>query len=166
MAAGTRERCRSYDLTASRPAAHSGSIRGTRASLRAWFSGRPCCPEAALKWIWTAVPPHSRRKTSAPCLTLFTVPNSLSATRPLGFASGMINSLDIERSQVIKSFVGFSDPLNRFAGDFFQVSKVTIAVTASTPVSSGHGFKFVSDPATTRVNFAQIGRERNGVFFS
>jgi len=33
-------------------------------------------------------------------------------------------------------------------------------------VSTGHGFRFVSDPASTIVNFAQIGSERNGVFFS
>lgn len=96
----------------------------------------------------------------------FTVPNSLSPTRSLGFVSGTINSLDIEWSNVIKSFPGFSDPTNHFAGDFFQVSNVTIAVTATTPKSTGHGFRFVSDPETTRVNFAQIGRERNGVFFS
>jgi hypothetical protein len=96
----------------------------------------------------------------------FTVPNSLSPTRPLGFASGMIDSLDIEWSNVVQSFVAFSDPVNHFAGDFFQVSNVTIAVTATTPVSTGHGFRFVSDPTTTIVNFAQIGSERNGVFFS
>jgi len=96
----------------------------------------------------------------------FKVSNSLDPTRPLGFASGVINSLDIQWSNVIKSFVGFSDPVNHFAGDFFQVSNVTIAVTATTPISTGHGFQFVSDPASTIVHFAQIGSERNGVFFS
>ena len=96
----------------------------------------------------------------------FTVPNSVSLGRPLGFASGIINSLDIEWSNVIASFVGFRDPVNHFAGDFFQIGKVTIAVTATTPISTGHGFQFVSDPATTIVNYAEIGSERNGVFFS
>ena len=96
----------------------------------------------------------------------FTVANSNSLDRPLGFASGIINSLDIEWSNVIQSFVGFSDSADEFAGDFFQVSAVTIAVTATTPVSTGHGFQFVSDPASTIVNFAQIGSEHNGVFFS
>lgn len=96
----------------------------------------------------------------------FTVPNSLSPARPLGFTSGIINSLDIEWSNVTNSFVGFSDSADKFAGDFFEVGNVTIAVTATTPVSTGHGFRFVSDPASTRVNFAQIGSERNGVFFS
>lgn len=56
--------------------------------------------------------------------------------------------------------------MDKFAGDFFEVSDVTIAVTATTPLSTGHGFRFVSDPATTRVHFAQIGSERNGVFLS
>jgi len=96
----------------------------------------------------------------------FKVSNSFDPARKLGFASGMINSLDIQWSNVTKSFAGFSDPVNHFAGDFFQVSNVTIAVTATTPLSTGHGFQFVSDPASTVVNFAQIGSERNGVFFS
>lgn len=95
----------------------------------------------------------------------FTVPNSLNPARPMGFASGMINSVDIEWGNVIQSFTGFSNPVQKFAGDFFQVSRVTIAVTATTPISTGHGFQFVSDPASTIVHFAQIGMERNGVFF-
>lgn len=96
----------------------------------------------------------------------FKVSNSFDPARKLGFVSGMINSLDIQWSNVTNSFVGFSDPVNHFAGDFFQVSNVTIAVTATTPLSTGHGFRFVSDPGSTVVNFAQIGSERNGVFFS
>ncbi len=96
----------------------------------------------------------------------FTVKNSFSNDRPMGFVSGIINSVDIEWSNVIKDFTGFSDPMNHFAGDFFQIGNVTIAVTATTPLSTGHGFRFVSDPASTIVNFAQIGMERNGVFFS
>ena len=95
----------------------------------------------------------------------FTVPNSLSLDRPLGYASGVIDSVDIRWSNVKRSVLGFSDSTNQFAGDFFEVSNVTIAVTATTPVSTGHGFQFVSEPATTIVNFAQIGREHNGVFF-
>jgi len=95
----------------------------------------------------------------------FTVANSFSLDRALGFASGVIDSLDIRWSNVTRSVLGFSDSTNQFAGDFFEVSNVTIAVTATTPVSTGHGFQFISDPATTIVNFAQIGSERNGVFF-
>jgi hypothetical protein len=96
----------------------------------------------------------------------FTVPNSVSPNRPLGFVSGRIDSVEIKWSGITKSFIGVHDAVNHFAGDFFQIGSVTIAVTASTPKSTGHGFRFVSDPATTKVNYAQIGRERNGVFFS
>ncbi len=96
----------------------------------------------------------------------FTVANSFSNARPKGYASGIINSLDIEWSGIAKSFIGVKDAVNHFAGDFFQIGNVTIAVTATTPVSTGHGFQFVSDPATTIVNYAEIGSERNGVFFS
>jgi hypothetical protein len=96
----------------------------------------------------------------------FTVGNSFSPNRPLGYASGIINSLDIKWSGITKNFIGVHDAVNQFAGDFFQIGNVTIAVTATTPVSTGHGFQFVSDPASTTVNFAQIGSERNGVFFS
>ncbi len=96
----------------------------------------------------------------------FTVANSVSPDRPLGFVSARIDSVHIKWSGVTKSFIGVHDMVNHFAGDFFQVGNVTIAVTAVTPVSTGHGFRFVSDPATTMVNYAEIGRERNGVFFS
>ncbi|HET8923194.1 MAG TPA: hypothetical protein VFN26_09400 [Candidatus Acidoferrum sp.] len=96
----------------------------------------------------------------------FTVANSFNPNRPLGYASGRIESVHIKWSGVINSFLGIHDTANHFAGDFFQIGTVTIAVTASTPLSTGHGFRFVSDPATTKVNYAQIGSERNGVFFS
>ena len=96
----------------------------------------------------------------------FTVPNSGNPNRPLGFVSARIESVDIKWSGVIRNFLGVHDAANHFAGDFFEIGNVTIAVTALTPVSTGHGFQFVSDPATTIVNYAQIGSERNGVFFS
>ena len=93
----------------------------------------------------------------------FTVANSVSPDRPLGFVSGRIESVDIKWSGVIRNFLGVHDTVNHFAGDFFEIGNVTIAVTAVTPVS---GFRFVSNPASTIVNYAQIGSERNGVFFS
>ncbi|PYT71124.1 MAG: hypothetical protein DMG39_13840 [Acidobacteria bacterium] len=96
----------------------------------------------------------------------FTVANSLSADRPLGFVSGRIDSVDIKWSGVTKSFMGVHDATNHFLGNFSEIGKVTIAVTATTPKITGHGFRFVSDPATTTVNYAQIGSESNGVFFS
>jgi len=96
----------------------------------------------------------------------FTVPNSVSPNRPLGFVRGGIDSVDIKWSGVTKSFLGIHDATNQFMGNFFQIGNVTIAVTATTSKTTGHGFRFVSDPASTIVNYAQIGSERNGVFFS
>jgi hypothetical protein len=94
----------------------------------------------------------------------FSVPNSLTPTRPLGNVVGaVIESLDLKWSGVTRSVLGFSDPVNQFSGDFFETS-ATIQVTATTKKTTGHGFRFVSS-ATTTVNFAQFGRERNGSFF-
>jgi len=97
-------------------------------------------------------------------LDTFTVPNSLDPTRPLGNpVSAAIDSLDIEWSGVTRRVLSFSDPTNQFAGDFVETS-ASIRLAVRTLASTGHGFRFVSS-ATTAVNFAQIGRERNGVFF-
>jgi hypothetical protein len=94
----------------------------------------------------------------------FSVANSLTPTHPLGnIASAVIESLDLKWSGVTRSIIGFGDPVNQFSGDFFETS-ATIHVSVRTKKSTGHGFRFVSS-ATTKVNFAQIGRETNGVFF-
>ena len=94
----------------------------------------------------------------------FAVSNSLTPTHPLGNIVGaVIESLDLKWSGVTRSVIGFSDPVNRFSGDFFETS-AAISVTAKTKMSTGYGFRFVSS-ATTTVNFAQFGRESNGVFF-
>ena len=53
------------------------------------------------------------------------------------------------------------DDTNQFVGNFIED---TATVSWS---SKQKGFKFVSDPASTSTSlFAEIGRERNGVFFS
>ena len=96
----------------------------------------------------------------------FTVPNSLSPDRALGYVSGKIDSVEIKWSGVTKSFLDIQDTVNKFAGYFLQIGTVSFAVTATTPRSTGHGFRFVSDPKSTTVNYAQIGYERNGIFFS
>ena len=96
---------------------------------------------------------------------VFKVPNSFDPTHALGIFSAIINSLEIRWSGVTRSVLGFSDATNQFRGDFFECS-ATIAVSATTPKGTGHGFHFESDPATTKTNFAQFGREHNGVFFS
>ena len=93
----------------------------------------------------------------------FTVPNSLDLTRPLGnLVKGVINHLDIEWSGIERTISGFSDSTDQFRGDFIENS-ARIEVVVTTPASTGHGFKFISNPTTSE--FAQIGHERNGVFF-
>jgi hypothetical protein len=102
-------------------------------------------------------------------LDAFTVPNSLDQTHPLGHpVAGVINSLTLKWSGISRRVSGFrsTDPQDKFAGDFIEVSDADIAVTATTLSSTGHGFRFVSDaPETTVKHFAQIGKEHNGVFF-
>ena len=95
---------------------------------------------------------------------VFTVPNSFNPAHPLGIFSAIIKSMRIKWSGVTRSVPAFSDPTNKFRGDFFECS-ATIAVSATTPPETGHGFHFESDPATTKTNFAQFGTEHNGVFF-
>jgi len=101
----------------------------------------------------------------------FTVPNSiLGVNRPVNQVKGIFNSLDMEWSGIIKRDTA-NEPVNQMRGSFVE-NTATIAVTATTPItivtalSNGHGFRFVSDPASTSVsNFAQIGDERNGIFY-
>jgi hypothetical protein len=101
----------------------------------------------------------------------FTVPNSLAGVnRPVNLVKGIIESLDIEWSGVISRDTA-NQPVNRMRGTFVE-NTATISVTASTPrtevtpLSNGHGFRFVSHPAATDLsNFAQIGFEQNGIFY-
>ena len=95
---------------------------------------------------------------------VFTVPNSFDPKHAMGIFSAIINSMKIEWSGVTRSLLKFSDATNKFRGDFFECS-ATIAVSATTPKDTGHGFHFESDPAKTHTNFAQFGTEHNGVFF-
>ena len=95
---------------------------------------------------------------------VFTVPNSFDPTHALGIFSAVIHSMRIDWSGVTRRVIGFSDPTNQFRGDFFECS-ATIRVSVTTPRETGHGFHFESDPATTHTEFAQFGREQNGVFF-
>jgi hypothetical protein len=69
-------------------------------------------------------------------------------------------SFDMEWS-VKTADLKVSDFVNGFAGDYSECS-ATIAWTAQEP-----GFSFASDAASTSTTrFAEIGRERNGRFFS
>ena len=66
--------------------------------------------------------------------------------------------------------VGIGTFGKRWCREFLRtnVDDCTIEVVATTPPhGTVPGFRFVSDPAeTTDRVFAQIGRERNGVFFT
>ena len=101
----------------------------------------------------------------------FTVANSVQGVnRPVNQVQGIINSLRIEWSGILKRDVA-NEPVNQMRGAFVE-NTATIEVTATTPrtmvtaLSNGHGFEFVSDRASTSVsNFAQIGQESNGVYF-
>jgi hypothetical protein len=94
----------------------------------------------------------------------FTVQNSLDPTHPMDLAPGRIEALHLEWSGVTRR-LEFQDPTNRFAGLFLENS-ASIAVTATTlPGGERHGFTFTSE-ATTASNFAEVGRDRNGVFFA
>jgi hypothetical protein len=101
----------------------------------------------------------------------FTVANSLMGlNRPVNLVKGIINSLHMKWSGVLSTDIA-NEPANKMRGTFVE-NIATIAVTATTPrtevtaLSNGHGFRFVSDPAATSVsNFAQIGEERNGLFY-
>jgi hypothetical protein len=97
-------------------------------------------------------------------LDSFTLANSFDISHPMGHpVAAVIKSLRMHWSGV-KRRISFTstDPDDRFAGDFIE-NTATIEVDVVTLPSTGHGFRFVSDPAGTTVsNFAQIGRERNG----
>ena len=101
----------------------------------------------------------------------FTVPNSIMGlNRPVNQVKGIIDSLEIEWSGIFSRDTA-NEPVNKMRGNFVE-NKARIAVTATTPksavtaLSNGHGFRFVSDPASTSVShFAEIGEERNGIYF-
>ena len=101
-------------------------------------------------------------------LDSFTLPNSFDASHPMGLpVAAVFNSLKMRWSGVNRktSFTS-TDPEDHFTGDFIE-DTATIEVDVTTLPNTGHGFRFVSDPASTSAtNFAQIGRERNGKFAS
>ena len=69
-------------------------------------------------------------------------------------------SLDVHWSGVLRR-KRLRDAVNTFTGDYVE-NTATMTFSAQR-----EGFTFVSDPASTSVSvFSQIGRERNGVFFS
>jgi hypothetical protein len=105
-------------------------------------------------------------------LDAFTIANSAAGVnRPVNQVKGIINSLEIEWSGTGGTPTATNEPLNQMRGTFVE-NTAQVAVTATTPrtavtsLSNGHGFQFVSDPASTSVNnFALIGFEQNGIFY-
>ena len=101
----------------------------------------------------------------------FTVGNSIAGVnRPVNLVKGVVDSLEIKWSGILASDSA-NQPVNKMRGNFV-VNTARIAVTATTPrtavtaLSNGHGFRFVSDKASTSIShFAEIGQERNGVFY-
>ncbi len=101
----------------------------------------------------------------------FTVANSLAGVkRPVNLVKGIINSLQIEWIGNGGTPTAANEPVNQMRGTFVETT-ARIAVTATTPrtavtsLSNGHGFQFVSYPASTSVsNFAVVGFEQNGIF--
>ena len=102
-------------------------------------------------------------------LRSITVADSLlGVNRSVNLVKGIINSLEIEWSGIFSRDTA-NEPVNKMRGNFVE-NKARIAVTATTPksavtaLSNGHGFRFVSDPASTSVsNFAEIGQGQNGI---
>ncbi len=71
-------------------------------------------------------------------------------------------SFNVQWSGVINR-VKVRNAAQGFAGKFI-ITNATLEYTSAAP---DNNFQFVSDPAATSTNvFAQIGQERNGVFFS
>ena len=93
--------------------------------------------------------------------------NSLSMGKLLGPGVPATVSFEINWSGVTRK-VKVRDAKNGFAGRFLETG-ATMTWSASQKSQFGgntHGFTFVSDAArTTKTNFAEIGHERNGVFF-
>jgi hypothetical protein len=104
----------------------------------------------------------------------FTVPNSLDPRHPIPKVNAVIDSLRIRWSGTTMRRT-WTDCVDAFRGEFFE-DMATIEVVATTPSmpasacpprAARNGFRFVSDAAETTIShFAQIGRERNGVFFA
>ena len=104
----------------------------------------------------------------------FTVANSLNPQHPIRKVNAVLNSLRMHWSGSINRR-SHTDCVDAFRGEFVE-NVATIEVVVTTPAqpasvcpprAAQNGFRFVSDPAQTSIsNFAQIGQERNGVFFA
>jgi hypothetical protein len=89
----------------------------------------------------------------------FTLANALFGTGPPPVPATV--SFAVSWSGVVKRFsVTNQSDGNRYRGRYAQVSSATIDWSASET-----GFTFTSAPGSSVTAFAEVGRERNGVFF-
>jgi hypothetical protein len=101
----------------------------------------------------------SLRATDLHILDFFNIPNALFHTGPSPVAATV--SFDVEWTGPVTDRSTVRDATNHFEGRFFSTS-----AQISWSGTNANGFGFVSDPmATSHSVFAEIGEERNGVFF-
>ncbi len=102
----------------------------------------------------------------------FTVPNSFNTAHPDGLVGGVIDRMRIHwhgKPPVVPTAGDDTPPsAANFSGKFVETS-ATVELEVRTPATkppftptAQDGFEFVADPSTTKTEFAQIGRERNG----
>lgn len=102
----------------------------------------------------------------------FTVPNSFDTSHPRGLVGAMIDRMRIHwhGAPPVKPMLGDDTPPSgaSFSGKFVETS-ANVELEVRTPATkppftpmAQDGFEFVADPSTTKTEFAQIGRERNG----
>jgi hypothetical protein len=102
----------------------------------------------------------SMRATDLQVRDFFSIPNSL--FRFLSPASVAATcSFDIEWKGPVTDRSKVNDPVVGFEGDF-----VSDQATMTWSASRADGFRFQSDPHNTTSVFAELGKMKNGVFFS
>jgi hypothetical protein len=127
-------------------------------------------PDNPFNVFWTVFVPDNSVQVNLPARTAELTINNLALQDFRTLANALTGgpgvpatvSYEIEwRGELAR--VDVRDTVNRFVGHFIE-DTATIAWTAAVPQKN---FRFVSDPANTSTTvFAEIGRDRNGVFFS
>ncbi len=104
---------------------------------------------------------------------VFVVPNSFDTAHAIGFVGAAIDSMRIHWHGAPPAVPLPGDDTPPAGADFsgkFVETSATVEVEVRTPATNPpftpaahHGFEFVADGSTTTTEFAQIGRERNGL---
>jgi hypothetical protein len=90
----------------------------------------------------------------------FDIPNALFRFEDPVSTPGVV-SFDLRWFNPLSGPVHIDNTTQPFVADMVRTD-ATIVWSAH----NGQGFSFVSDPAGTSTRYAQLGRERNGVFYS